>query len=307
VPETRKRGRDVFGLLLLDKPAGMSSNHALQCVKRLYQATRAGHTGSLDPLATGMLPVLFGSGTRLCGYLLESGKEYRATAVLGVATTTGDAEGEVTAHRPDGPRPSESEVAAVLRRFVGEIEQIPPMYSALKRDGVPLYRLARRGVAVEREARRVRIESLVLEEYRWPNLVMTVRCSKGTYIRTLVEDIAVALGTVGHVGQLRRLGVTPFAGEPMHALAELERLAALPEGLRALDALLLPPDRALPDWPAVRLDAASAARLLQGQAVRAEPAWPQGAVRVYAADEEFIALGTVSPEGRLAPDRVFRR
>jgi tRNA pseudouridine55 synthase len=306
VPSARARGRDVFGLLLLDKPAGVSSNHALQRAKRLYQASRAGHTGSLDPLATGMLPILFGSGTRLCGYLLDSRKEYAATGFLGIATTTGDAEGEVTVDRSGEPAPSPDAVADVLRRFVGEISQVPPMYSALKRDGVPLYRLARRGVDVERAPRRVVIDTLVLEEYRWPHLVLTVRCSKGTYIRTLVEDIAAALGTVGHVVALRRLAVLPFAGYPMHALDSLQATADA-GGLDALDALLLPPDLALPDWPAVELDAAAATRLGQGQAVPAEPVWPLGAVRVYAKPRRFIALGTVTAEGRLEPERVFRR
>ncbi|MEO8465084.1 MAG: tRNA pseudouridine(55) synthase TruB [Gammaproteobacteria bacterium] len=301
----RARGRDVFGLLLLDKPAGASSNHALQRVKHLYQAARAGHTGSLDPLATGMLPILFGSGTRLCGYLLDSGKEYSTTARLGIATTTGDAEGEVIADRSGEAPPSLDAVADVLRRFVGEISQVPPMYSALKRDGVPLYSLARRGIEVERAPRRVTIEALVLEEYRWPHLALTVRCSKGTYIRTLVEDIAVALGTVGHVAALRRLAVLPFVGQPMHSLDSLQT-AATAGGLNALDAFLLPPDLALPDWPAVELDGPAVTRLSQGQAVPAEPNWPRGEVRVYAQPRRFIALGTVTTEGRLEPQRVFR-
>jgi len=306
VPSARARGRDVFGLLLLDKPAGVSSNHALQRVKHLYQAQRAGHTGSLDPLATGMLPILFGSGTRLCGYLLDSRKEYNTTAMLGIATTTGDAEGDVTVDRSGEPPPSPEAVAGALRTFVGEISQVPPMYSALKRNGVPLYRLARRGVEVERAPRRVVIDSLVLEEYRWPHLMLTVRCSKGTYIRTLVEDIAAALGTVGHVAALRRLAVLPFAGYPMHTLESLQ-VAAGAGGLDALEPFLLAPDLALPDWAAVEVDTAAATRLGQGQAVAAEPGWPLGEVRVYAPEQGFIALGTVTAEGRLEPQRVFRR
>jgi tRNA pseudouridine55 synthase len=274
-------------------------------VKRLYQAARAGHTGSLDPLATGMLPILFGSATRLGGYLLDAKKEYRTTALLGIATATGDADGEVTLDRSGDTPPTPDAVAEVLGRFTGEISQVPPMYSALKRDGVPLYRLARRGVEVERAPRRVVIEALVLEEYRWPHMVLTVRCSKGTYIRTLVEDIAAALGTVAHVAALRRLSVAPFEGRQMH---ELDGLRAAEEagGLDALDALLLSPDLALPDWPAVELDAALATRFGQGQAVAAESAWPSGAVRVYAAPERFIALGTVTADGLLTPERVFR-
>ncbi len=253
-----------------------------------------------------MLPILFGSGTRLCGYLLDSGKQYRTTAVLGIATTTGDAEGEVTLDRSRESPPSPEAVADVLRRFVGEITQVPPMYSALKRDGVPLYKLARRGIEVERAPRRIRIDAMVLEEYRWPRLVLTVQCSKGTYIRTLVEDIAVALGTVGHVGALRRLAVVPFSGHKMHPLDSLESVGAA-GGLDALDALLLPPDLVLPGWPAVELDAAAALRLGQGQAVSAEPGWPLGAVRIYAPPRHFIALGTVTAEGWLEPERVFHR
>jgi tRNA pseudouridine55 synthase len=278
----------------------------LQRVKRLYQASRAGHTGSLDPLATGMLPILFGSGTRLCGYLLDSRKEYRTTARLGIATTTGDAEGEVTVDRSEEAAPSPDAVADALRQFVGEISQVPPMYSALKRDGVPLYRLARRGVEVERAPRRVVIDALVLEDYRWPHLALTVRCSKGTYIRTLVEDIATALGTVGHVAALRRTAVVPFAGYPMHTLDNLQAVAGA-GGLDGLDALLLPPDLALPDWPAVEIDADAATRLGQGQAVGAGAAWPLGAVRVYSHERRFIALGTVTAEGWLEPQRVFHR
>jgi len=305
VANARARGRDVFGLLLLDKPAGISSNHALQRVKRLYQAARAGHTGSLDPLATGMLPILFGSGTRLCGYLLDSRKEYRTTATLGVATSTGDAEGEITLDRSGDSPPSADAVTDVLRRFVGEISQVPPMYSALKRDGVPLYRLARQGIDVERAPRRVTIDALVLEEYRWPRLTLTVQCSKGTYIRTLVEDIAVALGTVGHVAVLRRLAVLPFVGQPMHSLDSLQTVAAA-GGLPALDTFLLAPELALPSWPAVELDADAATRLGQGQTVAAKPGWPLGEVRIYAQPQRFIALGVVTAEGRLEPQRVFR-
>jgi tRNA pseudouridine55 synthase len=306
VPSARARGRDVFGLLLLDKPAGVSSNHALQRIKRLYQASRAGHTGSLDPLATGMLPILFGSGTRLSGYLLDSHKEYRATATFGVATATGDADGKVTVDRSADPPPPVDAVTAALAQFHGEISQVPPMYSALKRGGVPLYRLARRGVDVERAPRRVVIDALALEQYRWPQLVLTVRCSKGTYIRTLVEDIAAALGTVAHVASLRRLSVGPFEGATMHTLDGLETTARC-GGLEMLDALLLPPDRALPGWPAVEVDAVTAARLVQGQPVAAAPAWPPGSVRVYAEPHRFIAIARVTAEGQLAPERVFRR
>lgn len=301
----RPPSRDLFGLLLLDKPAGLSSNQALQRVKRLYQADKAGHAGSLDPLATGMLPVFFGSATRLAAFLLDARKVYRVTATLGVATTTGDAEGEVTSDRSAEPPPALDTLRRAVAGFHGEIEQIPPMYSALKRGGVPLYRLARAGLEVERAPRRVVIEELVLEQYDWPSLTLRVRCSKGTYVRTLVEDIARAVGTVGHVRVLHRLGVEPFLEHEMHGLPDLETAAR--EGLTALDTRLLPPDAALASWPSVVLEEHAAERLCHGQNQPAGPDWPPGAVRVYGPGGRFIAVGTVTAERQLAPDRVFVR
>ena len=192
----------MFGLLLLDKPAGISSNRALQDAKRLFNAAKAGHTGSLDPLATGMLPIFFGAATRLASHVLEARKTYRVTATLGIATTTGDAEGAPTEDRSGETPPDAARLAAAARDFIGELEQVPPMYSALKRGGVPLYRLARSGVEVERAARRIVIEELVIDRYDFPALDFHVTCSKGTYVRTLVEDLAKAVGTVGHVAAL---------------------------------------------------------------------------------------------------------
>jgi tRNA pseudouridine55 synthase len=290
---------------LLDKPAGLSSNRALQSVKRLYCAAKAGHTGSLDPLATGMLPIFFGAATRLASQMLEATKTYRVTAKLGIATTTGDAEGETTVDQSREPPPDAATLTAVAQRFVGALEQVPPMYSALKRDGVPLYRLARSGVEVERAARRIVIEELVVERCRWPELDLRVRCSKGTYVRTLVEDLAKAAGTVGHVAALRRLAVEPFDG---HALQTLEALeAAATRGFEALDALLLPADAALPGWPAATLESTDVARLKQGQAVAATEGLPGGSVRVYDAAGRFIAIGMVGEDRRLRPTRVFIR
>lgn len=295
----------MFGLLLLDKPAGLSSNRALQRVKRLFAASKAGHAGSLDPLATGMLPIFFGSATRLAAYLLEARKCYRVTARLGIGTATGDAEGAITEDRSGDPAAAPALMAGALARFIGEIEQIPPMYSALKRDGVPLYRLARAGIEVAREPRRVVIEELTLDRYEWPELALTVRCSKGTYIRTLVEDIAKAAGTVGHVASLRRLAVDPFDEHGMHALGALEAAAA--EGPHALDRLLLPPESALEGWASVHVSAADAARLTQGQTVPATPGLPLGLVKVYAESGPFIAIAAVTSDGGLAPERVFIR
>jgi len=295
----------VFGLLLLDKPLGLSSNRALQRAKRLFAAEKAGHAGSLDPLATGMLPIFFGAATRLAAFMLEARKTYRVTARLGSATTTGDAEGETIEERSGAAPPEADVVAAAVSRFVGEIEQIPPMYSALKRGGVPLYRLARSGIEVERSPRRVLIEELTVERYEWPELTMRVRCSKGTYVRTLVEDIARAAGTLGHVAALRRLAVSPFPEGGMRTFAELE--AAAGGGAAALDRLLLPAEAALEGWPSAHLGPQEAAKVAHGQAVDADPALPCGHVKVYAGSSQLIAIGLVTAERRLAPTRVFLR
>jgi len=295
----------VFGLLLLDKPLGLSSNRALQRARRLFGAAKAGHAGSLDPLATGMLPIFFGAATRLAAFMLAESKTYRVTAALGVATTTGDAEGEPIETRSHETPPSPPVMAAAVGRFVGEIEQVPPMYSALKKDGVPLYRLARSGIEVERSPRRVRIEQLTVEAYDWPQLTLLVHCSKGTYVRTLVEDVARAAGTVGHVAALRRLTVSPFEERAMHTFAELEAAAA--HGVAALDALLLPAEAALGSWPATRLGQSDASRLAHGQSVAAEAGLPCGHVKVYADSGQLIAIGVVTDERRLLPSRVFLR
>ncbi|HVJ30519.1 MAG TPA: tRNA pseudouridine(55) synthase TruB [Gammaproteobacteria bacterium] len=301
----RSPSRDVFGLLLLDKPLGLSSNRALQRVKRLYAAEKAGHAGSLDPLATGMLPIFFGAATRLAAFMLEARKTYRVTARLGSATTTGDAEGETIEERRDGAPPAPAVISAAVSRFVGEIEQVPPMYSALKRGGVPLYRLARSGVEVERSPRRVVIEALVVERYDWPELTLHVRCSKGTYVRTLVEDIARAAGTLGHVAGLRRLAVSPFPEGAMRTFEEIE--AAAIDGGAALDGLLLSADAGLEGWPSARLGPAEVAKIAHGQAVAADPALPCGHVKVYGESGRLIAIGLVTEERSLAPTRVFLR
>ncbi|HET7925102.1 MAG TPA: tRNA pseudouridine(55) synthase TruB [Rhodanobacteraceae bacterium] len=295
----------MFGLLLLDKPLGLSSNRALQRAKRLYAADKAGHAGSLDPLATGMLPIFFGAATRLAAFMLEARKTYRVTARLGSATTTGDAEGETIEERRDAAPPEPAVVSAAVARFVGEIEQVPPMYSALKRGGVPLYRLARSGVEVERSPRRVVIDALTVERYDWPELTLHVRCSKGTYVRTLVEDIARAAGTLGHVAALRRLAVSPFPEGGMRTFAELEAAAA--DGVDALDRLLLSPDAALESWPSARVGPAEVAKIARGQAVAADPSLPSGRVKVYAESGRLIAIGLVTEERSLAPTRVFLR
>jgi tRNA pseudouridine55 synthase len=300
----RASGRDVRGVLLLDKPAGLTSNAALQRAKRIYQAAKAGHTGSLDPLATGMLPICFGAATKLSGYLLDAGKTYAVTAELGVATDTGDADGSVT-ERSAAPPPTPAQVEAALEAFVGESEQVPPMYSALKQQGRRLYDLAREGIVVERAARPVRIHSMQLDRYAWPELVFTVSCSKGTYVRSLVVDIAAALGTLGHVTALRRLAVGPFRTEDMVGFEALERAAA--EGSAALDRLLQPMDSALGERPSVSLPAAAERVLRDGGRVEAPPHVPSGLVRLYGSEGRFIGVGEISPERELGAHRLFLR
>lgn len=295
------QGRKVDGIVLLDKPVGYTSNAALQRVKRLFGARKAGHTGSLDPLATGMLPICLGQATKLSGHLLESSKTYRVRAALGAATDTGDADGAVITHAPV-PALEIGMLHDVMARFEGEIEQVPPMYSALKRRGQPLYKLARKGIAVERDVRRVVVHALELERFEGAELECRVHCSKGTYIRTLVEDIAAELGTVGHVTALRRLAVAPF---DERAMVTLEQLCADAEqGYEALDARLLASDTALPEWPAIALEADQARRLVHGQPLAA-PGWPQGRVRIYGPERRFLGVGEIADSGTLVSRRIF--
>ena len=298
----RRTGREVHGILLLDKPIEDSSNHALQRVKRLYMAAKAGHTGSLDPLATGMLPICLGSATKVCSYLLDARKSYRVTACLGVATDSGDAHGSIVA-RTKAIELDPEAVRRALAGFRGESKQVPPMYSALKHKGKRLYDLARSGIEVPRAARSIRIFSLELLRSQWPELEFDVSCSKGAYVRTLVEDVAKALGTLGHVSALRRKFVEPFEESQMVTMPALEALAS--QGLAELDEVLLPPDSALSRWPSVVISAALCARLAQGLAVPAGAQWPQGQVRVYSPDDDFVGIGEVRAPGQLAPRRIF--
>lgn len=294
--------RAVSGIVLLDKPADFTSNQALQSVRRLYRAEKAGHTGSLDPLATGMLPVCLGTATKVCSYLLDARKSYLVKARLGQSTDTGDAQGSVVGESSEVEFSKEA-VEEVLGGFIGEYEQVPPMYSALKYKGQRLYTLARQGVEVPRKPRTVRIFRLELRSLRTSELQFGVTCSKGTYVRVLVEDIAGALGTLGHVRALRRTSVGPFGEAQMVTLPVLEDLA--PEGLEALDRCLLPADRALTSWPRVVVSAALCGPFSSGRAAAAQSDWPRGQIRVYSPDGEFLGIGEVSPTGRLAPRRVF--
>jgi len=297
----RVRGRPISGILLLDKPLGISSNHALQRVKRLYDARKAGHTGSLDPLADGMLPICLGDATKISAFLLDADKYYWFRVKLGETTETGDTEGEIVQTRPtDGI--SVAQIEQVLSQFLGEIEQLPPMYSALKHQGKRLYELARDGVEVVREPRRVTIRSLTLGAVNLPEFELSVHCTKGTYVRTLAEDIGNALGCGAHVTALRRTGVGPYTDYPMYTMEFLEQTAE--QGPDALDRLLLPIDTALADWPEVHVSADSAFYLRQGQAVLVPKAPTQGWVRIFHGDQ-FLALGEVQDDGRIAPKRLM--
>lgn len=302
----RKPRRAVNGILLLDKPLGISSNAALQVVKRVYMAEKAGHTGNLDPLATGMLPICFGEATKISAFLLDADKHYRTRCLLGVETDSGDSEGKITVTRPV-PVLDRTGIESVLQRFRGEIAQIPPMYSALKHQGQPLYKLAREGREIERAPRRVMIRRLQLQTIKLPYLELDVECSKGTYIRSLVEDIGRELGCGAHVVELRRLASMPFGGLPMHSLSELEAMAVT-GGQGALDQLLLPADSALPHWPEVILDPAAAALVRQGQAVKATGVPGTGLLRLYAVavgGREFIGVGRVLEDGRIGAKRLI--
>jgi tRNA pseudouridine55 synthase len=289
--------------LLLNKPAGLTSNQALQKVKRLLRAKKAGHTGSLDPAATGMLPLCFGEATKVCAFLLDADKTYRVTARLGVSTDTGDADGQ-DLESAAVPELSSGEWLELLESFLGESTQVPPMYSALKKDGKRLYELARRGEVVEREPRPIRIDAIELLEIAGNRLVFRVRCSKGTYIRSLVEDIAAKAGTVAHTARLHRETVGAFKATDMLDLGGLE--AAAESGTDELRARLLPPDVALEELPAVVVDEHDSAKFSSGQEILASQPTTEGLVRVYGAANEFFGVGLLSVDGTLAPKRVFR-
>lgn len=298
----RQHGRDVSGILLLDKPLGMTSNEALQRVKRLYQARKAGHTGSLDPLASGLLPLCFGEATKLSAYLLDADKHYWVRVKLGVTTTTADAEGEVVRTRPTAGV-SRAELQKVIDGFVGQIDQLPPMYSALKYQGQRLYKLAREGVEVPREPRTVTIHSIELGPLEGDEFEMNVHCSKGTYVRTLAEDIGERLGCGAHVSGLCRTGVGPYSGAQMVTMAQVE--TATETGAEALDALLLPLDSAVGHWPEVRLSADAAYYLKLGQAVLVPKAPTRGWVRLYDQSGSFLGVGEIEDDGKVAPRRLM--
>jgi tRNA pseudouridine55 synthase len=290
----RKRWKIVDGVLLLDKPQGLSSNDALQKARRLFSAAKAGHTGTLDPMATGLLPLCFGEATKFSNRLLDADKTYAATLSLGVRTTTGDAEGDVVEALPVDVAPVA--VERVCSRFLGEIKQLPPMFSALKHQGRPLYEYARQGVEIERASRQVTIYSLEITRIELPEVDFIVRCSKGTYVRTLGEDIAAALGSCGHLTALRRMQIGSLDVSDALTLAQL---GELDESIRI--PLLAPPDALLAHLPAVQLDAESRLRFLHGQPVQMSGL--TGEVRVYGPD--FLGLGLADSEASIKPIRLI--
>ncbi|KGD65079.1 pseudouridylate synthase [Alcanivorax nanhaiticus] len=298
----RPRGRDLNGILLLDKVGGVSSNGALQMAKKMFAAAKAGHTGSLDPLATGMLPICFGEATKFSQFLLESDKSYRVTAKLGVTTETGDADGEVV--NTTEVTASAAEIEDALMSFVGDIEQIPSMYSAIKHEGVPLYKLAREGKTVERKPRAVTIYDIRILRIEGDELEFEVDCSKGTYVRSLVEDTGEKLGCGGHVTVLRRLSAGPYPAEKMLTLEELGNIKA-EGGFEAIDELLLPLSTSVADWPRVELGDNAAYYIQQGQPVMASDRPADGWVSVYEASSgKFLGVGEVLEDGRIAPRRL---
>ncbi len=330
----KQSGRPLNGVLVLDKPKGETSNHALQTLKRLFKASKAGHTGSLDPLATGLLPICFGEATKFSQFLLDADKTYRVSAKLGVTTTTGDAEGEVLESQAVTDI-NEARLLHVVSGFVGTVDQVPPMYSALKHQGQPLYKLARAGIEVDRPARQVQIFRLELLSFNGEEFELEVACSKGTYIRTLVTDIGDILGCGAHVTVLRRLQSGPFVATDMQGMEAIKGLHEA-GGLAAIDKLLLPVSACVDHWPRVLLGEEAAYYLKQGQAVQCPESriigqeaesdqglilsrdfnrppvgndWQGKAVQIWenqADQQHFLGVGAILDDGRLAPRRLIK-
>ena len=304
----RRRGRDIHGVLLLDKPQGVSSNDVLQKVKRLYNANRAGHTGALDPLATGMLPICLGEATKFSQYLLDSDKRYRVIARLGQRTDTSDADGQIVEERP--VTFTDAQLAEALESFRGDTQQVPSMYSALKYQGKKLYEYARQGIEVPREARPITVYELLFIRHEGNELELEIHCSKGTYIRTIIDDLGEKLGCGAHVIFLRRLAVSKYPVERMVTLEQLREYVeqAEQQGIPAsqlLDPLLMPMDSPASDFPVVNIPSVVAAYFKNGQPVRASQAPASGLVRVTEGDDaKFIGMAEIDDEGRVAPRRL---
>ena len=300
-----KRGRQVGGVLVLDKPQGCTSNEILQRVKRMYGADKAGHTGSLDPLATGVLPLCFGEATKFSQFLLDADKAYVVKAKWGEKTNTGDADGEVV-ETCGTENVSREALEATLPRFLGEIEQVPSMYSALKHNGQPLYKLARQGVEVEREARKIRIHSLELLDCDAMTFSLHVQCSKGTYIRNLVEDIAEAMGNLAHVVELRRTQAGPYRLEQATTIDTLVE-ALESGGHAALDRFLQPLGTSVDHWPVLQLTENTVFYMRNGNPVQVPGAPLEGWVKLVGPEQEFIGVGEMTDDGKVAPRRLVSR
>ena len=303
VQQVKRKRRSVSGIIIFDKPYGFSSNGAFQKVRWLLNSDKGGHTGSLDPLATGVLPLCFGEATKFSRYLLDADKVYEATMQLGVTTNTADAEGEVLETKPVNV--TSADIEAALPQFRGVIQQVPPMYSALKKDGQPLYKLARAGITIDRPARTVTINQLELLSHDGEQARILVSCTKGTYIRSLVEDIGAVLGCGAHVAQLRRIQAGPFDLTHAVTLEELEQ-AHEEGGAEALDAFMIPMDSGLLHWPSVEMTENGSFFWLNGQPVRAQNSPLEGMVRVYNHNQEFIGVGEMDDDGMVAPKRLIR-
>lgn len=298
----RKKGRSIDGIVILDKAIGISSNRALQEVKRIFDAQKAGHTGSLDPLATGVLPLCLGEATKVSQFLLDSDKKYRARLKLGIRTDSGDCEGNVLESSADF-QVSQLQVEEALTPFKGEIDQVPPMYSALKVNGVPLYKMARKGQTIEREARQVTIYSIELTAFEGDELELEIACSKGTYIRTIADDLGQALGCGAHIIALRRTQAGAFTE------ADCVTTKALKEefesgGLSVIDEHLIPMDKAIADLPEVILPSITASFIKNGQPVLVRHLPEEGLVRLYE-EEQFIGIGCIDDDGKVAPRRLI--
>ncbi|MBL4584929.1 MAG: tRNA pseudouridine(55) synthase TruB [Pseudomonadales bacterium] len=298
----RNNGRKVNGILVLDKPIGITSNAALQRVKRLFGAAKAGHTGSLDPLASGVLPICFGEATKFSQFLLDADKGYQVTIKLGVRTDSSDAEGEIVSIRPSS-HVTEEKILEQLKTFEGETNQVPSMFSAIKHNGQPLYKLARQGIEVERTPRRIFIEHIDLIDFTGREVKLDIACSKGTYIRTIADDLGELLGCGAHVIELRRNKAGPYELEDSMSFEELN--AVISEGGHsALDNQLLPLSSCVVDFPELKLTESSAYYLRQGQAVQIANTPTEGWVQIHQQDGEFIGVGEILDDGRVAPRRL---
>ena len=297
-----KKGRNIIGMIIIDKPKNRSSNHVLQQVKRLFDAKKAGHTGALDPLATGVLPICLGEATKVSSYLLNADKSYHVTCSLGVVTDSGDSDGETIA-TADIPIFTESTILDLLPDFIGEQDQVPPMFSALKYKGQPLYKLARQGIEIERKPRRITIYDIELLAITADSFTLSVHCSKGTYIRTLIEEISHVLGCGGHVSMLRRVAAASYDEQQALSIEQLQTVAE--QGLEALDRLLLPVESALPDWPAIIVSDEMIRALRLGQSIQSDSAFESAQIKLFSQDNNFIGLGEMSSQGIISPKRVF--